>query len=151
MRIKTSFPLETLLVVDDSALQRLHTVGLMRDLGVEMIYEAGNGHEALELLALLKLPPSLLIVDLEMPGLDGVEFIQQLQLRQINVPLVVASSRENALLASVETMIEALGLQVLGALQKPLSEEKLISVLCATNHGMAQPKKSENAPSITEQ
>jgi len=151
MRIKTSFPLETLLVVDDSALQRLHTVGLMRDLGVEMIYEAGNGHEALELLALLKLPPSLLIVDLEMPGMDGVEFIQQLQLRQINVPLVVASSRENALLASVETMIEALGLQVLGALQKPLSEEKLISVLCATNHGMAQPKKSENAPSITEQ
>ena len=44
MGIKTSFPLETLLVVDDSALQRLHTVGLMRDLGVEMIYEAGNGH-----------------------------------------------------------------------------------------------------------
>lgn len=151
MRIKTSFPLETLLVVDDSALQRLHTVGLMRDLGVEMIYEAGNGHEALELLSLLKLPPSLLIVDLEMPGMDGVEFIQQLQVRDINIPLIVASSRENALLTSVETMTGALGLHVLGALQKPLTEEKIVGVLTAAGDPLLPPRKSEDVPSVSEE
>src|SRR5450830_1447929 len=128
----TPFPIETLLIVDDSPLQRLHTVGLMRDLGVEMIYEAGDGHEALELLGLLRLPPSLVIVDLEMPGMDGVEFIQQLQLRKLNFPLIVASSRERSLLASVETMIEALGMHILGALQKPLNQEKIQDCLsCA--------------------
>lgn len=124
-----AFPIDTLLVVDDSSVQRLHTVGLMRALHVEMIYEAGDGHEALELLSLLKLPPSLAIVDLEMPGMDGVEFIQHLQERQFNFPLIVASSRETTLLASVETMIQALGMHVLGALQKPLTREKLLHAL----------------------
>lgn len=150
MATKTPFPIETLLVVDDSPLQRLHTVGLMRDLGVEIIYEAGDGHEALELLALLKLPPSLLIVDLEMPGMDGVEFIQQLQVRKINVPLVVASSRESALLASVETMIDALGMQVLGALQKPLNEEKILGALRSFDNNQSAPKKFSNMPEVCE-
>jgi len=146
----TPFPIETLLIVDDSPLQRLHTVGLMRDLGVEMIYEAGDGHEALELLALLRLPPSLVIVDLEMPGMDGVEFIQQLQARNLHFPLIVASSRERSLLASVETMIEALGMHVLGALQKPLNQEKLLGALNSSGSNLSLPQKDPNLPIVTE-
>ena len=146
----TPFPIETLLIVDDSPLQRLHTVGLMRDLGVEMIYEAGDGHEALELLALLRLPPSLVIVDLEMPGMDGVEFIQQLQARNLHFPLIVASSRERSLLASVETMIEALGMHVLGALQKPLNQEKLLGALNSSGSNLSLPQKDPHLPVVTE-
>lgn len=150
MTTKIPFPIETLLVVDDSLLQRMHTVGLMRDLGVEMIYEAGDGHEALELLALLKSPPSLLIVDLEMPGMDGVELIQQLHLRQIHVPLVIASNRESVLLASVETMIHALGMQVLGALQKPLSEGKILDALRSFGHQPLLASQNCDIPLIDE-
>lgn len=146
----TPFPIETLLIVDDSPLQRLHTVGLMRDLGVEMIYEAGDGQEALDLLALLRLPPSLVIVDLEMPGMDGVEFIQQLQVRNLNFPLIVASSRERALLASVETMVEALGMQLLGALQKPLNQEKILSALNSSNSTLSLPHKDPTMPAVSE-
>src|SRR5450830_1897248 len=126
---KTLYQIESLLIVDDSTVQRQHTVGLMREMGVELIYEAGNGHEALELLAMLKLPPSLAIIDLEMPGMDGVELIQQLQRSQATFPLIVASSRENSLLSSVETMIQALGMRVLGALQKPLNREKIVEAM----------------------
>lgn len=146
----TPFPIETLLIVDDSPLQRLHTVGLMRDLGVEMIYEAGDGQEALDLLALLRLPPSLIIVDLEMPGMDGVEFIQQLQARNLNFPLIVASSRERALLASVETMIEALGMHVLGALQKPLNQEKILGALNSSGSTLSLPQKDPTLPAVSE-
>ncbi|NUU00407.1 EAL domain-containing response regulator [Herbaspirillum robiniae] len=121
--------IESALVVDDSALQRQHTVSLLHELGVDMIYEAGNGNEALDLLALLKLPPGLAVIDLEMPGMDGIELIQHLQQKGVNMPLIVASSREASLLLSVETMIQALGMRVLGALQKPLSQEKLKSAL----------------------
>ncbi|MFL9924392.1 EAL domain-containing protein [Herbaspirillum lusitanum] len=143
--------IESLLVVDDSSLQRQHTVGLMRELGIEMIYEAGNGNEALDLLAILKLPPSLAIIDLEMPGMDGVELIQQLQQRGVNVPLIVASSRETSLLSSVETMIEALGMNVLGALQKPLSKDKLLGALKTFKAPGAAPKRYDNSPPMTEQ
>jgi EAL domain-containing protein (putative c-di-GMP-specific phosphodiesterase class I)/DNA-binding NarL/FixJ family response regulator len=146
----TPFTIETLLIVDDSPLQRLHTVGLMRDLGVEMIYEAGDGQEALDLLALLKLPPSLVIVDLEMPGMDGVEFIQHLQERKLNFPIIVASSRETSLLASVETMIEALGMHVLGALQKPLNQEKILGALKSFDGNLALPTKDDALPAVCE-
>lgn len=121
--------IESALVVDDSALQRQHTVGLLHELGIDMIYEAGNGNEALDLLALLKLPPGLAVIDLEMPGMDGIELIQHLQQKGVNMPLIVASSREASLLLSVETMIQALGMHVIGALQKPLNQAKLQSAL----------------------
>ncbi|KAF1045675.1 MAG: Phytochrome-like protein cph2 [Herbaspirillum frisingense] len=123
--------IESALVVDDSALQRQHTVALLQELGVELIYEAGNGNEALDLLALLKLPPGLAVIDLEMPGMDGIELIQQLQQKSVNIPLIVASSREASLLLSVETMIHALGMPVIGALQKPLNQDQLRSALRA--------------------
>ena len=110
----------SLLVVDDSAVQREHTVSLCRALGVQLIYEARSGQEALDLFAMLVLRPDLLIVDLEMPGMDGIELIQKLHQRGIMVPLIVASGRETALIQSVEALASSLGLPVLGGLQKPL-------------------------------
>jgi len=143
--------IESALVVDDSAPQRQHTVRLLQALGVELIYEAGNGNEALALLALLKLPPGLAVIDLEMPGMDGIELIQQLQQKGVEMPLIVASSREAALLQSVETMIQALGMDVLGALQKPLSSEKLTSALHAFKPGgSVSQKRADPGPSICE-
>jgi EAL domain-containing protein (putative c-di-GMP-specific phosphodiesterase class I)/DNA-binding NarL/FixJ family response regulator len=115
----------SLLVVDDSAVQRSRAVALCRELGVQMIYEAASGVEALELLSILVLPPDLMIVDLEMPGMDGVELIERMADRRIMVPLLVASSRELVLIQTVETMARNLGMTVVAALQKPLRTEAL--------------------------
>lgn len=112
---------ESLLIVDDSIVQRQHAMALGRALGIGMIYEAGNGIEALELLSMLVLPPSVVVVDLEMPGMDGIEFLQQLQTRSPGLAVVVASSRELSLIESVETMGRMLGLNMLAGLQKPLT------------------------------
>lgn len=148
---KLSDLIESALVVDDSALQRQHTVGLLHELGIDMIYEAGNGNEALDLLALLKLPPGLAVIDLEMPGMDGIELIQHLQEKGVDMPLIVASSREASLLQSVESLIQALGMRVLGALQKPLNSEKIASALRAfspTHNEVRQQADAE--PSVCE-
>ena len=115
----------SLLVVDDSAVQRQHLVALCRELGIESIYEAGSGSEALALLSMLVLRPSLMIIDLEMPGMDGVELIQQMHQRRLDIPLIVASRHETALIQSVETMGGALGLHMLAGLQKPLTAARL--------------------------
>jgi EAL domain-containing protein (putative c-di-GMP-specific phosphodiesterase class I)/FixJ family two-component response regulator len=130
MKSESGFPLiESLLVVDDSAVQRQNTVAQFRKLGIELIYEAGNGNEALELLSLLILPPSVMIVDLEMPGMDGVELIQQLQQRKLDIPFIVASNREDALIHSVENMSRVLGMPVLAGLQKPLKLAEIRAAL----------------------
>jgi EAL domain-containing protein (putative c-di-GMP-specific phosphodiesterase class I)/DNA-binding NarL/FixJ family response regulator len=117
--------LGSLLIVDDSIVQRSQAVALCRELGVQMIYEAVSGAEALELLSLLVLPPDLMIVDLEMPVMDGIELIEQLHQRGFKLPLMVASSRELVLIQAVETMARNLGLTVVAALQKPLRIETL--------------------------
>ncbi|HZG22146.1 MAG TPA: EAL domain-containing response regulator [Herbaspirillum sp.] len=143
--------IESALVVDDSALQRRHSVSLLQELGVDLIYEAGNGNEALDLLALLKLPPGLVVIDLEMPGMDGIELIQQLQQKGIDIPLIVASSRETSLLLSVETMIHALGMNLIGVLQKPLNQGQLRAALQAfRRHGGDAHAHDDPLPSMCE-
>lgn len=119
----------SLLIVDDSTVQRRHAVALCRKLGINLIYEAGNGREALELLSMLVLRPSLMIVDLAMPDMDGVELIEHLHQRQLDIPFIVASGREDALIQSVEIMSGALGLHVLAGIKKPLTLDQLASAL----------------------
>ena len=69
----------SVLIVDDSIVQRSHAVSLCRQLGVHTIHTAGNGSEAITLLAGLIAPPSLLILDLEMPTLDGAQTLEVLK------------------------------------------------------------------------
>jgi len=136
----------SLLVVDDSTVQRRHAIALCHELGIKMIYEAGDGREALDLLSLLMLRPSLMIVDLEMPGMDGIELIQHMHQREYDIPFIVASGRENALIQSVETMSGALGMRVLAGLQKPLKLDQLASALAryGAAHSVAQKQDSGN-------
>ena len=127
----------SLLIVDDSSVQRAHAAALCRALGVQAIHEVGGGAEAIERLAALAPPPELMIVDLEMPRMDGIELIQQLHARGVRVPLIVASSRELVLIQAVETMARNLGLPVVCGVQKPLEEASLREALARFTAGTA--------------
>ena len=129
----------SLLIVDDNIVQRLQVVALCRELGVEMIYEAASGAEALELLSLLVLPPDMMVVDLEMPVMDGVELIELLSERGISIPLIVASSREVVLINTVETMARNLGIPVVAGIRKPLRRESLAAAFDGWDRGQADP------------
>ena len=128
----------SLLVVDDNIVQRMQVVALCRELGVGMIYEAGSGAEALELLSLLVLPPDVAIVDLEMPGMDGVELIELLHERRLTIPLIVVSSREVVLINTVETMARNLGIPVVAGIRKPLQRESLATAFEGWNREQAE-------------
>jgi EAL domain-containing protein (putative c-di-GMP-specific phosphodiesterase class I)/AmiR/NasT family two-component response regulator len=129
----------SLLVVDDNIVQRMQVVALCREQGVEMIYEAASGAEALQLLSLLVLPPDVIIVDLEMPVMDGVELIELLHQRRLTLPLIVASSREAVLIEAVETMARNLGFPVVAGIRKPLQRETLAAAFEAWNRERAAP------------
>lgn len=120
-----SAPVGSLLIVDDSVVQRGQVAGLCRRLGVPLLYEAASGAEALELLCMLVLPPELLIVDLEMPVMDGIELIERLGQDFPGLPVIVASSRELSLIQTVEAMAVNLGVPVVAAVRKPLTLEVL--------------------------
>ena len=134
------------LIVDDSTLHRLHAEELLRQLGISEILHAANGAEALDLLHSSPYAPDIVLVDLEMPVMDGVELLQQLMQRNLRMEVVIVSSRENALLTTVEMMSQTLGIAILGTLQKPLTRERLASVLGHHSTGTAYGMKTESYP-----
>jgi EAL domain-containing protein (putative c-di-GMP-specific phosphodiesterase class I) len=121
--------IDSVLIVDDSGVQRGIGVALCRELRIPKVHEAGDGREALTLLDKLPAPPALFIIDLEMPTMDGPELLSALGGRGMRAPIILASSRERALMNSVQDMGTALGLRILGGLQKPLTLASLGALL----------------------
>lgn len=129
--------IRSVLIVDDSRVQRGHTAHLCREIGVSQVTEAGNGREALALLSADSFSPDLLIVDLEMPTMDGPELLMALHEQHIDIPIIVVSSRERVLIDSVQEMSGFLGLRVLRALQKPLQIGALTDAIREAAHAVA--------------
>jgi EAL domain-containing protein (putative c-di-GMP-specific phosphodiesterase class I)/FixJ family two-component response regulator len=115
----------SVLVIDDRAVQRQHAAALCRGLGVATVHEAAGGSEALALLAQLPAPPDLLLLDLEMPGMDGAELLHQLQRRGMARPVVVVSQREQPLIDLVVAMARTMALDAPAGLHKPLDAQAL--------------------------
>jgi EAL domain-containing protein (putative c-di-GMP-specific phosphodiesterase class I)/AmiR/NasT family two-component response regulator len=144
MPLQANLPtIRSVLLVDDSPAQRAYAVALCQELGITEIREASNGQEALALLASLTTPPELLIIDLEMPTMDGPELLTRLRELGVESPIIVASSRERSLLHSVQDMGGGMGLCLLGALQKPLRLEALSDML--RNWHSAVDKRKQSA------
>ncbi len=84
-----------IVIVDDSAVFRAILVkGLSADPAIEVVGAAGDPYEAAERIETLQ--PDVLICDVEMPRMNGVEFIRQL-MPQHPMPIIVASSVSNAI------------------------------------------------------
>jgi two-component system, chemotaxis family, chemotaxis protein CheY len=85
-----------ILVVDDANLVRLYYRQILEEAGFE-VEEALNGIEALE--RLLVSPPDALIVDINMPHMDGVTFLSVLRRQALSVssiPALVTSTESSA-------------------------------------------------------
>lgn len=73
--------------------------------------------------------PLLVISDLNMPGMDGVEFIRHLAERRFSGALALLSGEDARLLRSAEALVRAHRLRLLGTLAKPVSPDNLRRVL----------------------
>ena len=81
-------PVRILVVDDEPPIRKLLRMGLGAQ-GYEVI-DAPNGKAALELLAS---KPQLVILDLGLPDIDGLDLLRQIRLREQSLPIVVLSSR----------------------------------------------------------
>ncbi|HTK01095.1 MAG TPA: EAL domain-containing response regulator [Bordetella sp.] len=144
----------SVLVVDDSAVHRMHTTALCRKLGIENVHEAAGGPAALALLEQLSPRPSVMVVDIEMPGMDCIELLEQLLIRDITPDLVIASGRESAMIDSVVSVAAGMGFHVLAGLEKPLTLAGLSSALdlrgVRTDHVRARGDEAPIPPGILE-
>ncbi len=117
------------LVVDDSELQRLVSTEILSSMGIELIYEASSGQEALALLRNQHIQPAAMLVDLHMPGMDGIELIQGVAKIKPEIAIVIVSGADNTLLDTLGSMVRACKMPMLGALAKPLNGKVLLEKL----------------------
>jgi EAL domain-containing protein (putative c-di-GMP-specific phosphodiesterase class I)/HAMP domain-containing protein len=117
------------LVVEDHDFQRRTALALLRRLGVAELHEASDGRAALEVLGDVASPPDVIICDIDMPGMDGVEFIRHVARRGLASAIAIASGLDRRLLETVHAVGEGYGLQVLGAVEKPLTVRALSELL----------------------
>lgn len=118
----------SVVVVDDHDFQRRTVVALLRGLGVGKVTDASSGAEGLELLR-AGAPPDIIVCDIDMPEMDGVEFVTRVSESNLACAVVIASGLEPQVLRAVEAIGQSHGLQVLGALEKPLTARRLGEVL----------------------
>ncbi len=117
------------MVVEDQTIQRKLAVRMLESLGVEHVAEAETANEALAQMTALDRAPDVVISDLRMPGMDGIEFMRELGEHRPTTSVILASGLEPTLLGAAEAVARAEGLDVLGAVQKPLTVEKLGTML----------------------
>ncbi|CAB5703588.1 Oxygen sensor protein DosP [Delftia tsuruhatensis] len=110
-----------LLILDDHALCCEHTRSLLMEAGITDVHIAYNGADALEKLRSHDF--QLVITDLKMPDMDGLQFINELNRWGLHPMLAISTSCSRRLMNSVSLMAKESGFSVIGMFQKPFSPE----------------------------
>lgn len=110
------------LIVDDSSVMRKIIERALRQAGLELesVCEASTGAEGLEVLAANRV--DLILTDINMPAMDGLEFLRQLRARNMapQVPVVMITTE-----SSEERVKEAIRVGAQAYLRKPFTAEQI--------------------------
>ena len=119
-----------LLIVDDHPLTRDALASLLQQHGFEIAGQASDGAEAIELAAELR--PDVVLLDLSMPGLDGLEALPQLReaAPECEVVVLTADGTEENLLAAIRG-------GAAGYLLKSEPPERIVEFLQGVSRGEA--------------
>ncbi|RPD48517.1 response regulator [Hymenobacter sediminis] len=124
-----------ILIVDDSFYMRTMLKNMLTDAGYEVVGEAANGQQALEMAAETK--PDLITLDVILPDNTGLDVLKGIRLDQPEVKVVMCSAVGQEVIVN-----EALESGATAYIVKPFSEEKVLEIV-----GSAL----QESPSATEQ
>ncbi len=88
--------------------------------------------------AVLNKRPEMVALDLGMPGMDGVELLRFLAEEDSRAPVLIISGFDRRVLESAFRLGEALGLTMIGPLEKPVRVHELERVFAMTRSTLAQ-------------
>jgi two-component system nitrogen regulation response regulator NtrX len=130
------------LIVDDEESIRKTLADVFEDEGWQSV-TAENGKVGLQLFT--KRQPDLVLLDVWMPGMDGIETLQKMRQLNPKAPIVIMSGH-----GTIETAVRATKLGAFDYLEKPLSLDKLIPLLDHARQIRAQQDEKNKQSSVPE-
>lgn len=110
------------LIVDDSSVMRKIVERSLRQAGIEplVVFEAGSGTEGIEVLRSREV--NLILSDINMPSMDGLEFVRRIQAQQLarGVPVVMITTE-----SSEQHVKEAIDAGATGYIRKPFTTDQV--------------------------
>jgi CheY-like chemotaxis protein len=117
------------LIVDDDIFTLEIVKRLLQSYGISQVIVCENGAEGLEVVKAAPGAIDILILDLNMPKMDGIEFIQQLDEKIFTGSLILSSGEDAQALEDAEGLAQARNLRTLGYLKKPITRAALKDIL----------------------
>ena len=137
------------MIVEDDDLQREMLRGALQTLGAKIVYEASGGLQALQLLrGDTHKDVHVVLCDLNMPEMDGMEFLRHIGDKHASLSAIIISALDDALISSVTKMAKGYGINLLGALEKPVSINRLENILSAYRFPQNQIRKNESTSAM---
>ncbi|THF80762.1 response regulator transcription factor [Cohnella fermenti] len=127
-----------ILIVDDEPLIRESAANHLKKAGAHRIYEAADGLEGLQAIGALR--PDLVIADIRMPGMDGLELLAALKQRNDDTLFVLLTGYDR-----FEYVQSALHLGAFSYLLKPFAEEQFTELLAKVRETLERQNRAREA------
>ena len=112
------------MIVDDQRTMRMIVRGLLKEQGITQVTEAGDGAEALQLIESAETPPDVVICDLHMEGMDGLEFCQKVRMSKKesvkDLRIIMLTGDKDRMMRDISAQVGAVAV-----LSKPATAEVL--------------------------
>jgi len=113
------------LIVDDDRFMLKTLEVLLQQIGITKTYTSDNAQDALKYIANQNNHIDIIISDLNMPEMDGIQLLRHLGGLGVAMGIILVSGEDPRLLQSVKTLGETFDLMVLGTLGKPVAKQEL--------------------------
>jgi two-component system, chemotaxis family, chemotaxis protein CheY len=126
-----------LLLIDDQSSARAMARKMLKELGLNQVFEAPNGREAMKFLDSASDMIDLIMCDWNMPEMTGLQLLQQVRSTGVDIPFLMVTGR-----ADMDSVMEAKAAGVTAYIAKPFSQLQLEAKLRATVTRMEKSKSS---------
>lgn len=118
-----------ILILDDDTFMLKLLSRMLAKLGYTAVTTCDNGSDALQKIDHADTRPDLILLDLNMPDMDGIEFVRYLVDRQYHGQLILVSGEDERMLKTAEKLVHAHKIPMPGYVHKPVDPNKLSEIL----------------------